>query len=219
MAGDPLALAQAGYQVRFDWGPDGFARLASSDVVVVVDVLSHSTATIATVAAGQTVTFDASEPHRSAAGRIAAAAVAENADAIVLVGALSNASAVAQAILDIQVERGDRVSVAVLAAGEPTAGADAGASESWRYAVEDHLGAGAIIDGLAARGIDHSAPDAAVAGESFRALRRAVVHLLSSSGTGRELAAQNRQDDVRAGSALDSTTVVPVLRDGEFRAL
>ena len=134
--------------------------------------------------------------------------------ALVLLGALRNASAVADAVLAEQQRRGGRTSIAVIAAGELT-GTDAGATV--RFAVEDQLGAGAIIDALGALGIDHTSPDAAVASESFRALRRAVTHLLTASGSGLELIEQGRRDEVLAAAAVDAASVVPVLRDGVFR--
>ena len=104
----------------------------------------------------------------------------------------------------------------MIAAGELT-GTDAGAAV--RFAVEDQLGAGAIIDALGALGIDHTSPDAAVASESFRALRRAVKHLLTASGSGLELIERGKRDEVLTAAAVDAASVVPVLRDGVFRAL
>ena len=147
---------------------------------------------------------------------IGGAAVAEAAaqrGAVVLVGALRNASAVAAAVLAEQQRRGARTSVAIIAAGEQT-GRDA--APRVRFAVEDQLGAGAIVDALAARGIDHTSPEAAVACESFRALRRATTHLLTASGSGLELIERGRRDEVVAAAAVDAASVVPVLRDGAF---
>jgi 2-phosphosulfolactate phosphatase len=184
---------QSTYQVRFDWGKDGLARLAPADVVVLVDVLETSTRVIAAL------DRDAS----TAAGPLGQLAPGT---ALTLVGALTNASAVAGAVLAEQKRRSARTSVAVVAAGD-----------GGRFAVEDLLGAGAIIAALADRGIDHSSPEAAVACEAFRALRGATRHLLTASGPGRALAA--RADEVRAAAALDASSVVPVLRGGDFVAL
>jgi 2-phosphosulfolactate phosphatase len=206
---------QSTYQVRLEWGVDGLARLAPADIVVVVDVLRFSTTVIEAVGHGADFPWDAAAPATSINGAAVAEAAAVR-GALVLVGALRNASAVADAVLAEQQRRGGRTSIAVIAAGELT-GRDAGATV--RFAVEDQLGAGAIVDALGSLGIDHTSPEAAVASESFRALRRAVKHLLTASGSGLELIERGRRDEVLAAAAVDAASVVPVLRDGVFRAL
>ena len=206
---------QSTYQVRLEWGVDGLRRLAQADVVVVVDVLRFSTTVIGAIERGEEYPLDAAARAISINGAPVAEAAAEAA-AIVMLGALRNASAVAAAVLAEQERRAERTSVAIIAAGERT-GREPGASV--RFAVEDHLGAGAIIDALGNLGIDHTSPEAAVAAESFRALRGAVKHLVSASGSGRELIAAERSDDLIAATALDAASVVPVLRTGVFRAL
>lgn len=218
MPGSPFD--QNRYQVRHDWGVAGLRRLAPADVVLVVDVLRYSTTVTDAVARGERVALDASAHAVSLNG----AAVAESAagtGATVLLGCLRNASVVAGAVLDIQRGRGERTSVAVIAAGE-LAGREPGAP--LRFAVEDQLGAGAIIDALGALGIDHTSPEAAAACESFRGLRGAVRHLLTASGSGQELLLRQAQqpgdgrDEVLNAAALDASSVVPVLRGGSFVA-
>src|SRR5690606_37021935 len=130
------------------------------------------------VGGGESVGLDADAHAVSLNG----AAVAEHAAAtgtLVMLGALRNARAVADAILAEQQLRGERTSIALIAAGE-LAGRDAGAP--LRFAVEDLLGAGAVVDALGALGLDHTSPEAAAAGEAFRGLRGAVRHLLTASG-------------------------------------
>lgn len=200
---------QSAYQVRLEWGVEGLARLAPADVTVVVDVLRFSSTVIQAVERGETVALDASGHAVSLNG----AAVADVAPGLVLIGGLRNAAAVARAILAEQQRRAARTSIAVIACGERTS-RDEGAS--LRFAVEDLLGAGAVVDALAELGIDHSSPDAAVAGEAFRSLRGAAKHLLTASGSGRELEAAGRRDEVLAAAAVDAASVVPVLRDGVF---
>lgn len=196
---------QSAYQVRLEWGVEGLRRLAPSDVVVVVDVLRYSTRVIAAVEQGTDATLAALRE-----GSVNGAAVVDACDpsSLVIAGALVNAGAVATAILREQERRGKRTSIAVVAAGEIVLdGQDAG---TLRFAVEDLLGAGAIVAALGDLGVDHCSPDAAAAGEAFRPLRRAVRHLLSASGSGRELAERGRSDEVAAAASLDSSTVVPV---------
>jgi len=200
----PTPFDQSTYQVRFEWGVDGLARLAPADVVVIVDVLGLSQAAIEAVERGESVTTDAAPT----AEALVEAAWAGG--ALVLLAGFRNAGAAADAVLAEQERRGARTSIAVVAAGA----ADSGAL---RFAVEDHLGAGAVMAALADRGIDHSSPEAAAAGESFRGLRRATRHLLTASGSGRALAARGvPAADIVAAAALDASTAVPRLRDGAF---
>ncbi|TQM90594.1 2-phosphosulfolactate phosphatase [Microbacterium lacticum] len=212
---------QSRYQVRLEWGDDGLARLAASDVVVVVDVLRFSSIVTTRVAAGGAVPLDAAAHAVSLNGAATSrAAAALDPAPIVLLGCLRNASAVAEAIADEQRRRGARTSIALIA-GDELVPADAGAAArtARRFAVEDLLGAGAIVDALGVRGIDHTSPEAAAAGEAFRGLRAARRHLLAASGSGQELAERGAHDEVRAAAELDASTAVPVLREGVFVAL
>ena len=61
-----------------------------------------------------------------------------------------------------------------------------------------------MIAALGDLGIDHCSPEAAVVGEGFRALRGAMRHLLTASGSGRALADAGRRDEVLAAAALDA---------------
>lgn len=214
----PSPFDQSTYQVRLDWGTAGLARLAPVDVVVVVDVLRFSSTVIDATASGVEVVLSEAETWSRNGAAVAAAA---SPDATVLVGGLRNASAVARVVQTIQERRQARTAVAVIAAGELE---DAGVL---RFAVEDQLGAGAIVSALSDRGIDHTAPDAAVAAEGFRALRSALRHMVGASGSGRELAegvaATARIEaaglvptEVKDAAAVDAVDVVPVLRDGSF---
>jgi 2-phosphosulfolactate phosphatase len=148
---------QIKYQVRFDWGIAGFQALAAdADVVVLADALP----TVVTARALPTP--------------VAAHTV--------IVADLGTSALVADWALARQTEKGDRFSVAVIAAGESRA--DGGI----RFAMEDLLVAGAVIDALAERGIDHCSPEAAAAAASYVGLQRAVKHLVKASETGQALA-------------------------------
>lgn len=241
----PSPFAQSSYQVRFEWGVEGLARLAPADVVVVVDVLrfsstmadavadapvalerallwsSNGAAVAAAAGSGQGTDAGEVDAGEAEAGAIGAAGSDAAAGPIVLLGGIRNAAATAQAVMTLQERRGARTSVSVIAAGERAA------DGRLRFAVEDQLGAGAIIAALSDLGIDHSAPEAAAVAESFRALRRGLRHLLIGSGSGRELAdgvasTTRMQDDgirpatVAEAAELDASTIVPVLRRGVF---
>jgi len=80
------------------------------------------------------------------------------------------------------------------------------AGDDGGFSVEDFLAAGAIGDALSALGIDHSAPDVAVATEGFRPLTRALKHLISASAAGIELVEAGRGDEVKSAAQLDADT-------------
>jgi 2-phosphosulfolactate phosphatase len=136
--------------------------------------------------------------------------------AMVLLGCLRNAAAVADALLAEQRRRAARTSIAVIAAGEL---ASREADAPLRFAVEDLLGAGAVIEAIGERGLDHTSPEAAAACEAFRGLRGAVRHLLTASGSGQELLDRDARDEVLNAAQTDAVASVPVLRDGVFVAL
>jgi len=197
----PSPIDQSRYQVRFEWGVAGLARLAPADVVVLVDVLLETTRITDAVARGESVPVPAALTD----------AVAAAGDALVLAAGLRNASAVAREVLAEQQRRADRTSVAIIALGDP-------AGDGVRFTVEDQFGAGAVVDALGALGIDHTSPETAAAGEAFRGLRRALRHLLTASGSGQALLDADRRDEVLAAAEVDAVEAVPVLRDGVFTA-
>jgi hypothetical protein len=199
----PAAHRQAKYQVRFDWASAGAAAVAAdADVVVWIDALP---------ADGPAGTVDA-----------APALAAAPAESAVLAAGLTDAPAVARWILDEQVRLGRRAMIALVAAGGAVAGpvgAAAGAAAAQgsgtapRFAVEDLLAAGAVVDALAASGIDYSSPEAAAACAAFTGLRGAVAHLLTASVSGQELVADGLTPaDIAPAGRLGTATEVRVLR-------
>jgi 2-phosphosulfolactate phosphatase len=97
---------------------------------------------------------------------------------------------VAQWALAAQGDKGDRFMIAVVASGEAR---DDG---SIRFAVEDLLGAGAIIDALGDVGIDYCSPEAAAASAAYTGLKNATGHLIGASASGRALSADGRRADI-----------------------
>ena len=200
-------FGQARYQVRLDWSVSGARRiLPGAHVAVLVDALLYTTHVVAAAEGGE---------DSPAAGVVAAMLDAEASERglVVLAASLRNRAAVADRVLALQEERGERMIVAVLAAGEP---ADDG--RGIRPAVEDQLTAGAVVDALVALGIDHTSPEAAVASAAYEGLRHAAVHLIGASVSGLELVAAGRKAEVRQATERDVTRVVPELREGVFRA-
>jgi 2-phosphosulfolactate phosphatase len=103
-------------------------------------------------------------------------------------------------------EAGGDGPVAVVAAGEHRP------DGSLRPAVEDLLGAGAVLHALAGR----PSPEARAAVAAWR--QRDLPGDLLACASGRELAALGRVAEVRLAAEHDVSRVVPVLRDGAFTA-
>jgi phosphosulfolactate phosphohydrolase-like enzyme len=121
----------------------------------------------------------------------------------IVAGTVGNRDEVARWVLDRQVELGDRATVAVVAAG----GADG------RFAVEDLLAAGAIIDALAEVGIDYISPEAAAAVGAFTGLRNATSHVLSASVSGQTLMAERGREFIDEAKLANSERALNVLRE------
>lgn len=177
---------QTKYQIRFDWGaPSGAAIAGDADIVVWVDVLPAA----------------ASNEH------VLEALSSASPTAAVIAAGPNTASAAANWILQEQVRLGRRAMIAVIAAGSIAS------SGHTRFAVEDQLGAGAVIDALATLGIDYTSPEAAAACAAYVGLRGAVAHLLTASVSGQEaIAAGAAASDVADLGRLDTSSAVTVLR-------
>lgn len=129
-------------------------------------------------------------------------AAAETDAVTVLAGCLRNPSAVAGAV-------GPDATVGVLAAGERW-----GVSQGpLRPALEDLLGAGAVIDRLGDRSLS---PEARAARAAFRDVGGDLPVVLAACGSGRELAARASPDEARVAAELDVSRVAPVLVDEAF---
>lgn len=243
-------LAQPGSGARFDWGQAGAAELSRAcAVLVVVDVLSFSTAVDVAVGRGMRVhpfpwDGQAGEYARRMGAAVAvgrsrvgpdrpwslspaalrAAPVAAdlvlpspNGSAIcaaaastgipVVAAGLRNARAVARWLL------GNGYGVPTAAVGVVAAG------ETWpdgalRPAVEDLLGAAAVLDELATADVCLSV-EAAVTLATLAALRD-VPAAVRGCASARELAGQGYAADVEIAVEVDASAVVPVLRGGAF---
>ena len=228
------------FQVRFEWGPQGIACLApGSDVVVIVDVLSFSTAVVVAAARGVTVF-----PYRWADNT--AAEYARSLDAL-LAGPRREAVYSLSPGSLMGLPRDSRIvlpspngATLSLATGEtPTfagclrnASAIARAAQScgpyvtviacgerWpngalRPSLEDHIGAGAILAHL--NGV--RSPEAAAAVSVFEGARAHLPEALRNSVSGKELASRGFADDIAIASELNSDDVAPRLRDCAYAA-
>ena len=128
----------------------------------------------------------------------------------VVCGAMVNASMVAEWVTERM--KSSPLSVTVVACGEKE-GVSPG-SEQLRMAIEDYLGAGGILAGLAFS----KSPEARVCESAFRQTRPNLESLVWESISGRELRAIGFGADVRFCAHLDSIAAVPVLIDGAYRS-
>ena len=129
----------------------------------------------------------------------------------VLAGCLRNATATA-VYARTRIEAN---SIAVIASGERWG------DGPLRPAVEDMLGAGAIlaaIDPSGAIGGQCCSPEARAARAAFLDVRPRLFEAISASTSGRELIARGWEDDVATSAALDVTDVVAELVDDAFVA-
>ena len=138
----------------------------------------------------------------------AACCVAVPAEACVVVGAFVNARAVARFVSDRLAEGGRAVTV--LACGErwltPVEG------EDLRFAVEDWLGAGAVLSHL---DFDKS-PEAQVCEAAFRGVQDRLEGVLLACGSGVELCANGYKEDVGHAARMDLYGTVPLLAGRRF---
>jgi 2-phosphosulfolactate phosphatase len=234
---------QSQFDVRCEWGGNGVRALAAdSDVVIIVDVLSFCTCIDIATARGAVV-FPYPWKDRSAARfaeeRRAVLAGDRSREGFslspsslrtiepgarlvlpspngatltlltegkpTLAGCLRNASAVARAAHEI----GQRI--AVVPAGERWE------DGSLRPAIEDLIGAGAIVRALGSART--YSPEARMAAAAFEAATSEGLHqTLTRCASGRELIERGFAGDVELASEIDVSSCVPIFRDQAYRA-
>lgn len=227
--------------MHLEWGRQGLREAGrQADVVVVVDVLSFTTAV--TVAAERGVIVHPMRPGEPYAASVArrlgahlggrrGAAVSlspptlarlDAGERVVLPsphGATLSLEAAATGATVVAASLRNAAAVAAWLAGHQRRVVVIACGETWRdgaprNAIEDLLGAGAMLS--------HFAPsllsaEARVAAEAFRASQGELMAIMRGCTSGRELAAQGYVDDVICAAELDASDVVPVLVDGAFR--
>jgi 2-phosphosulfolactate phosphatase len=217
---------------RCEWGIVGHDSLAPADVTIVVDVLSFTTCVDVAVGRGVTVlpyrwkdesaeafarqhSAQLAGPRQTARYSLSPASFLEapaglrcvlpspngaalalraaDTDAVVLAGCLRNASAVAR--------RAARLGTTfnVCTAGERWP------DGSLRPAIEDWLGAGAILAGLPGT----KSPEALTAIAAFESARHTIADVVAQSSSGRELIELGFGRDVELATAVDASVHGP----------
>lgn len=129
---------------------------------------------------------------------------------VVVAACLRNATAVGRRLAGHGYGTPDRP-VAVIASGERWP------DGSLRPALEDLLGAGAVLAALREQCGAALSAEAAAAAACFAATPD-VVSAVTTSASGRELTDGGFADDVAVATELDACDIVPVLTDGAFTA-
>jgi 2-phosphosulfolactate phosphatase len=231
-----VTFSQAEFDVRCEWGEQGLEQLAPiSDVVIIVDVFSFSTSVdIATSRDAMVFPYRWADASAAVFAASVGAMVAEasrespgyslspqsllhlpagtrlvlpspngatltlgTGGVLTLAGCLRNAQAVAA----VAQQYGRRI--AVIPAGERWPH-----TRGLRLAVEDWVGAGAIISALAGS----LSPEAQAAAATFRGVQSDLAGLLQACGSGKELIARGFAGDVVLAATLDVSGCVPVFR-------
>jgi 2-phosphosulfolactate phosphatase len=230
------------YSIRCEWGQPGVTILAPiSDVVVIVDVLSFSTAVDIAVGNGAIVypyrwRDDTAAAYAQSVGAVLAgsnrAAITKyslaptsllaipegtrlvlpspngstlttlTGEVTTFAGCLRNARAVARAAQQM----GERI--AVIPAGERWS------DESLRPAIEDLIGAGAIIHHLPGT----RSPEAALAEAAFLHFQDDLKSCLLGCSSGKELVERGFRGDVELAYELDESNCAPILAQGAYVA-
>ncbi len=225
--------------LRCEWGPAGVAQLASiSDVLIVVDVLSFSTAVDVAVSRGANVfPYGPRDDRLEEYARAHSATVAETrrtqSGFSLSPASLRSVPAGYQLVLPspnggaLCGSGGDRViftaclrNAAAVARAARKCGSTFAvipAGERWpdgslRPSIEDWIGAGAVLSGLPGT----PSPEAALAIAAFEHLGGRCDSVLAACSSGKELMARGFEDDVALAAALNASEIAPLLREGCF---
>ena len=257
---------QEPHGVRFDWGPAGADHLAPASAgLVIVDVLSFSTAVTVAVEAGIRVfPYPRHDDAAAAFARRRRAVLAAegrsaspdtpwslspavlrrapftprlvlpspNGSAIAAAATATATTATASATTATATEVVAACLRNAIATGRWLAGRGLGtpdhpiaviaAGERWpdgslRPALEDLLGAGAVIAALMHQGAGPLSPEAAAASGCYE-VTPDIAAAVAGSASGRELIQRGFPGDVVLASEVDTCEVAAVLADGAFEA-
>jgi 2-phosphosulfolactate phosphatase len=230
---------QSEHDIRCEWGLNGVVNLAPTcDALVIVDVLSFSTCVDVAVGRGAMVyPYGWRDGRAEEFARSVGAVVAgsRRGDGYGLSPAsLMSIEAGVRLVLPspngstLSLSTGDKPTFAGCMGNAEAVAEAAGragrrillvpAGERWqdgsiRFAIEDLIGAGAVIAGLKGT----LSPEARIAVSAYEAVRGQLPAVLEQCSSGRELIERGFGEDVQLASMLNCSGVAPVLVDGAYQ--
>jgi 2-phosphosulfolactate phosphatase len=231
---------QSAFDVRFEWGMAGMAAITvQCDVAVIVDVLSFSSCVDVACSRGARVwpypfkdesaqafadqhhaILARSRSEANGAYSLSPTSLSQLPSGAALVLPSPNGATLSHACKALQVYSAclrNASSVATHASRTARSVAVIAAGEKWpdgmlRPALEDLLGAGAVIHALTGR----KSPEAQMAQAVFLAMQSHVEQSIVSCASGIELAQRGYEDDIAMACQLNVSQTVPKLVDGCF---
>jgi len=234
---------QSPFPIKFEWGPEGLkATAGSTDVFIIVDVLSFSTSVSVAVDRGGLIypfpwnDVRAQELARQIGGELAGrrgsgsrfslspASLRRISPGESVVLPSPNGSQLSTLTNGITTIAGCFRNARVTALAAEQFGRRItviAAGERWeegntlRPSVEDALGAGAILSHLS--GV--RSPEATAAEATYLHRKNEIAGLVMMSSSGRELIAQGYEEDVQLALEMNSQQSVAVLKNGRYAAV
>jgi 2-phosphosulfolactate phosphatase len=234
-----MTFDQSVFNIRCEWGEKGVALLAPiSDVVIIVDVLSFSTAVEIATSRGalvypyrwkdetaylfaESINAEVADRNNERGYSLSPASLTAVAHGIRLVLPSPNGSSLSLATSSATMIAGclrncRAVAESAMRKGKNIAVIPAG--ERWedgtlRPCLEDLAGAGAIIQYL--RGA--LSPEARAAVAVFESVSSNLPEQIKSCGSGKEKVAKAQERDILLASELNASDCVPVMIDGAYR--
>ena len=232
---------QSDYDIRCEWGLPGIERTAPAKIVIIVDVLSFSTCVDIAVGRGVTVlpyrwkdetavayartqNAELADRRNRLDGRysLAPSSLIHAPAGLRLVLPSPNGSTLAFQARDAgaKVVAGCLRNALAMARWANTVGGPINvipAGELWpdgslRFAIEDLLGAGAILQTLEGR----RSPEAQTAQNAYVGMQDRLHEVILGSISGKELADKGFMQDIAIAAAVDASSVVPLLTADGF---
>ncbi len=235
-----MTFDQAEFRVRCEWGENGASSLAPiSDAIIIVDVMSFSTAVV--IAAGRgisvypykskddsridfasSVNAELAGPRGKSKYSLSPVSLMSLPEGIRLVLPSPNGSTLSLATGGTPTLAGCLRNAKAVAQAASTLGSRVSVipcGERWkedgslRPSFEDLVGAGAIIRHLPGS----KSPEAQAAVAAFLAAESDLCAMLKQSSSGKELIAMGFEDDIPPTAEVDVDDCVPILKGGAYR--